>query len=391
MLIFAQISLEAALGGRDEDRNLAINKWLQIASSTLHTRANHFLRFILWTTKQGVVALPLTEPVVHHYFVTTAAAAAPTAFRSFLSSVGFAKFVVGLGSADAVLMSGRIVGLSAKAYMDKRPLCQREPLLVAEVERLEKQVLDEERGKPDRVAAGYFLFLTFGRARYSDGQRVTRLKLSACGKYLEAEVARSKSSMSLERKTRLLPVTANAEGILGSGWGRVWFGLLASEGITSWEQQASAPGSAEPWSLDTVLGKIRQRSFRPDAPRGEQFQDADAAAAPAAAPEDECGVGDMVSSSEDSADEEHPDRELDEAAEAEALGRWHGRVDLAKLGESPQFYRHTLSRVLHLLAEEGGTTFKCGRTITAAYENLVDMPRVLYPRCKQCFRSMLQA
>ncbi|CAE7605278.1 unnamed protein product [Symbiodinium sp. CCMP2592] len=404
---------------QDEDRNLAINKWLQIvlkapmcfmvarnyfesrtlgfssgslshsiaecmstkASSTLHTRANHFLRFILWTTKQGVVALPLTEPVVHHYFVTTAATAAPTAFRSFLSSVGFAKFVVGLGSADAVLMSGRVVGLSAKAYMDKRPLCQREPLLVAEVERLEKQVLDEERGKPDRVAAGYFLFLTFGRARYSDGQRVTRLKLSACGKYLEAEVARSKSSMSLERKTRLLPVTANAEGILGSGWGRVWFGLLASEGITSGNNR----------SLDTVLGKIRQRSFRPDAPRGEQFQDADAAAAPAAAPEDECGVGDMVSSSEDSADEEHPDRELDEAAEAEALGRWHGRVDLAKLGESPQFYRHTLSRVLHLLAEEGGTTFKCGRTITAAYENLVDMPRVLYPRCKQCFRSMLQA
>ena len=89
---------------------------------------------------------------------------------------------------------------------------------------------------------------------------------------------------------------------------------------------------------------------------------------PSGDPEDECGVGDMASSSEDSADEEQPGRELDEIAEAEALGQWHGRVDLAKLGESPQFYRHSMSRVLHLLAEEGGTTFKCGRTVSGAYE-----------------------
>ena len=53
---------------------------------------------------------------------------------------------------------------------------------------------------------------------------------------------------------------------------------------------------------------------------------------------DECGDGDMHSSSEDSADEEQPGRELDEIAEAEALGQWHGRVDLAKLGESPSVF-----------------------------------------------------
>ncbi|CAE7727675.1 SLC24A2, partial [Symbiodinium necroappetens] len=85
--------------------------------------------------------------------------------------------------------------------------------------------------------------------------------------------------------------------------------------------------------------------------RGDQFQGDDDVAVPAAPPEDECGVGDMASSSEDSADEEHPDRGLDEAAEAEVLGNWNGRVDLAKLGE-------------------GGTTFKCGRTVTGAYDGL---------------------
>eukprot|EP00439_Symbiodinium_sp_Y106_P027972 s2007_g3.t1 len=110
-------------------------------------------------------------------------------------------------------------------------------------------------------------------------------------------------------------------------------------------------------ALDAVLSKIRSGAFRPDAARGDQFQEGDAQAAQSGDPEDECGVGDMASSSEDSADEEQPGRELDEIAEAEALGQWHGRVDLAKLGESPQFYRHSMSRVLHLL-EEGGTTFR---------------------------------
>ncbi|CAE7453070.1 SLC24A2 [Symbiodinium sp. CCMP2456] len=65
----------------------------------------------------------------------------------------------------------------------------------------------------------------------------------------------------------------------------------------------------------------------------------------------------MASSSEDSADEEHPDRGLDEAAEAAVLGDWNGRVDLAKLG---------------------GTTFKCGRTVTGAYDGL-DSRRVYSP------------
>ena len=246
---------------QDEDRNLAVNKWLQIvlknpmcigvarnffesktlgfcsgslsdsiaecmatkATSTLHTRANHFLRYLTWAEKQGVIALPLTEPAVHHYFVLCAGSVAPTAFRSFLSSVGFAKFVVGLNPADPVLLSGRVRGLAAQTYMEKRPLRQREPLLVGEVSRLEEIVTDEARARPDRVASGYFLFLVYGRARYSDGQRVVRLKLSSCCKHLEAEVERSKSSMTLERKTRLLPITANAEGLKGMQWGRLWF------------------------------------------------------------------------------------------------------------------------------------------------------------------------
>ena len=90
----------------DEERNLAVNKWFSVvvleplcftvaraffqsktlgfktgplsqciadalsikATSTLHTRANHFLRFLSWTKTKGVVALPLSEACVYFYF-----------------------------------------------------------------------------------------------------------------------------------------------------------------------------------------------------------------------------------------------------------------------------------------------------------------------------------
>ena len=42
-------------------------------------------------------------------------------------------------------------------------------------------------------------------------------------------------------------------------------------------------------------------AFRPDAARGDQFHEGDAQAAQSGDPEDKCEVGDMASSSEDSA------------------------------------------------------------------------------------------
>ena len=218
----------------DEDRNLAVNKWVRAivldpmsftvardyfrsktmgfakgelsssvadalsvkATSTLRARVSH----VLSGSRRGV------QSIVYFYLEETQGKAAPTAFRSFLSSIAFCKFALGLLAADAVLSSVRVRGIAAKTYMDKRPLTQRDPLLVLEVEHLEKVLMDAGAVILDRIASGYFLFLVFGRARYSDGQRVTTLKLEQGGHFMEAEVKRSKSNMTLERKT---PPVAN--------------------------------------------------------------------------------------------------------------------------------------------------------------------------------------
>ena len=107
------------------------------ATSTLQTRANHLLRFIVWTERQEVIALPLSEPAVHHYFVLCAASAA-AAFGVFCRLWDSRSL---LSSSDPVLLSGTVRGLAAKAYMEKRPLRQRDPLRVSEVE----IVVDEAR------------------------------------------------------------------------------------------------------------------------------------------------------------------------------------------------------------------------------------------------------
>ena len=160
----------------DEDRNLAVNKWVRVivldpmsfsvsrdyfrsktmgfakgelsssiadalsvkATSTLHSRVSHILRFASWCAKHRLASFPINEAIVYLYLEETQGKAAPTAFRSFLSSIAFCKYALGLLAADEVLNSVRVRGIASKTYMDKRPLTQRDALLVFEVEHLEK-------------------------------------------------------------------------------------------------------------------------------------------------------------------------------------------------------------------------------------------------------------
>ena len=87
----------------------------------------------------------------------------------------------------------------------------RNPLRLSDVERLEKICSGRaSRGPQDRIASGFFLYLVFARACYSDGQNVCFLRID--GDYLVASVGRSKTSYTLERKTTYLPMSARLKG-----------------------------------------------------------------------------------------------------------------------------------------------------------------------------------
>ena len=103
------------------------------------------------------------------------------------------------------------VALRQSSTCKSAKLKQRNPLRVADVVLLERICCGlEGKSAQDRHAAGFFLFLLYARARYSDGQNVASLADSP--KYLEFKVGRSKTSFTLERKTRFLPMAARKVG-----------------------------------------------------------------------------------------------------------------------------------------------------------------------------------
>ena len=67
-----------------------------------------------------------------------------------------------------------------------------------------------DRTAYSRIAAGFFLVLTFGRLRFSDAQSITSMELEiplgAKHGYLECAAERCKTATTLEKRTRLLPV-----------------------------------------------------------------------------------------------------------------------------------------------------------------------------------------
>ena len=271
----------------NEERNLAVNKWLSLillepmafgvarnfyaskasgiasgslgdsvsdclaskATSTINARANSLLRYVSWAKVKLTCIFPLTEHAVYAFFEDRQATAAATSFRSLLSAIAFAQHVVGLEGGDRVYTSGRVRGLASKLYMQKRKLKQRNPLRVADVVLLERICCGlEGKSAQDRHAAGFFLFLLYARARYSDGQNVASLADSP--KYLEFKVGRSKTSFTLERKTRFLPMAARKVGVKHA-WATAWLEVMGDTGVTVAQSHPllPCPSSTSSWKM----------------------------------------------------------------------------------------------------------------------------------------------
>ena len=166
---------------------------------------------------------------------------APTYLRSFVSSLAFCHYVMGLVGAKCIVESKRITGLAYKMYLTKRKTASRAPFKISEVKILESVLAGaHKRSWADRHAAGCFLFMIYARARFSDMMNVGSISLEAheiAGErfgysgYVEAEVTRSKTSCSLDRRVRLLPMSATIKGISNFFWADEWFVVMEKAGI----------------------------------------------------------------------------------------------------------------------------------------------------------------
>lgn len=441
------------------------------STNTIHSRAGPILRYIDWCLEGGQSPIPFEEILLYKFVSDVGAKAAPTFSRSFLCSVAFTGHVLGCESAVKVLESRRLTGAAAKHFKEKRKTQQKPPLSVAHVKLLEEIVLGipQKRKIADRLMAGFCMWLVTARARYSDGQSAGVLQLDAvetgeglCG-YIEARVSRSKTSMTVEKRTKYLPMAGKVRMFQKQSWAKVYLELLHEAGIEmaedkplmptptvggwgslpltaeaaaawlrallttagvdsreaaalgthsckatmlSWAAKAGVPkefrstlgyhgprGSVEVYSrdeqaealrrMDSVVDDIVSQKFCPDSTRSGYY-----AAGPRAEPEQ--GSSSDNSSSEDSLDEESPDHQGEEVAIERTVGRWDAGLRLEAV-ENRQYFRHLVSRVIHVVADEAGASFMCGRAVSGHFARLDKRPVVMNPLCKQCFCHFARA
>ena len=198
------------------------------ATSTLHARANPLIRYAAFLKGMGVPAFPVREEAVY-MFLKSNPQLAPTFPKSLMTSIAFAKYVLGLTGCDEALSSGRIRGVVAVRFTIKRKLTQRPPLTVDQIRSLEFTVIDKNKSAMDRIAAGFFLLLIFGRLRFSDAQSISEMRLDKVPGsdhgYLECGAERCKTSLTMEKKVRLLPVVVPTMSFSVDGWVEDWMDL----------------------------------------------------------------------------------------------------------------------------------------------------------------------
>ena len=206
------------------------------ATATLHGRAGPLLKYAKFWRDRGLDFFPVQEDMVYQY-LKAQSNWAPTAPRSLLISLSFAFHILGLSGGDVASKSGRIKGVSDAHYADRRKLVQRPPLTADQILMLEKTVHDTARTSYDRIASGFFLVLIYGRLRYSDGLQLVDLQLDiketefGITGFLEARAERTKTSVTLERKIRFLPVAIPVEALMDISWIPVWLELRHQSGL----------------------------------------------------------------------------------------------------------------------------------------------------------------
>ena len=108
-----------------------------------------------------VCPLPLIEDDVWRYFMhlrslTRANKRGYTVSSTFLETVRFCKFVIGLYRSDDVLSSKRLIGFAGVERREKGLLNQAPPLEIEHLKRLHS-ILDDGENAIGRIGAGAFL------------------------------------------------------------------------------------------------------------------------------------------------------------------------------------------------------------------------------------------
>ena len=199
------------------------------SSNTLYKRACALSRYIEWFLLLNHRGSPLRlkEFDIYSYLGHLEnERAGATAASSFLEALRFLDLVAVLTCADlGRILSPRVTGFAHQQFLRKAPLKQKDP-----VPCLEKLLLRQE-DKVQICILGQLLWCFHAASRWSDALRLQSLKLEKVKDValITGEALGSKTSMTKETQTRLLPYVAIGTGVSGLLWAEKWLDARVAE------------------------------------------------------------------------------------------------------------------------------------------------------------------
>ena len=158
--------------------------------------------------------------------------AKPTSLSHFFESLQFMHGVaVFVHMEPDLVLSSRVQGIGRELFMQKRPLQQKPELRVDMVVALESFCVEAD--STSACICGQLLFCAHSAARWEDSQRLVGLELQETeeASLLIGLGLTSKTALSQESKTRLLPYVALGNGISGEPWGQAWLKARKEQGL----------------------------------------------------------------------------------------------------------------------------------------------------------------
>ena len=138
---------------------------------------------------------------------------------TFLETVRFCKFVLGLYWCDTILASKRLLGFSAVEKREKGPLNQAPSLELEHLLQLHN-ILQSGENDIDRIGAGAFLCTIYARARWSDMRFIHHIKYDGFQRNATMDLYTSEhktSSIGLRRE-QFWPLVVPSEGVVQGDW-----------------------------------------------------------------------------------------------------------------------------------------------------------------------------
>lgn len=248
--IYSAVDFSGVIGGRifkakmsgasEDDCRQIIRDVLGIKSPrTAIKRADCVRRFINWLVAKSCMPWPFySGRVIAYLSDCSKKKPAATMGVALMESFKFAHHVMGIEIGLDILNDPQVAGRVKRMAVDRPEVNQARPLLCSEVEMMERFMVTST-SVLDVYIVGCWLFALYARARWSDIRYIHKAHLDRPVPLTEGQVIGffecttkyHKTSTSMERKARFMPLVCPLLGITGVDWTTPWLGAMASIGL----------------------------------------------------------------------------------------------------------------------------------------------------------------